>query len=358
MPEYNLKQLEVSAEDLMLDPRNPRLIPSPSQYLCGKDEDFSKRSIQEKVLQFLNQPKYKIKNLENSILKNGFLDIDSIFVKEYREGKYLVLEGNRRTAAITNLRLKSTTPKNTLSSLKRLPVKLIEFNKGADEDKVVAQLLSIRHLDGPLEWEPMQQAFTVFSHYTKYFSSMHGKSEFFYDTKIREELENDLGLAPKDIIKKIGIVRIYQQLKENEFNASSNNYSIIDRLISYPKLATGCFGYSFKTLSFSDEGIEKFAYLCIEPDRPINDPKKVRNLYNYFLNGRPDIVDLLSSHDISLQEAEEMYKTKGNSTRFVNTLKKAIRELDKLNPTDYTGTSEEVKLIKSIKLFEDKLSKL
>lgn len=358
MSDYTLEQINTSPENLILDPRNPRIIPSPSNYLCGENEDFSKISVQQNVLQFLNQPKYKIKNLENSILKNGFLDIDSIFVKKYKSGKYLVLEGNRRTAAITNLRLKSTTPSEIQASIKTVPVKLIKFSKGADEDKVIAQLLSIRHLDGPLEWEPMQQAFTVFSHYNKYFIKIYGKEDFFYDTKIRAELEGDLGLAPKDIIKKLGIVRIFQQLKEYNYTASSNHYSIIDRLISYPKLATGCFGYDYKTLSLSEDGIDKFANLCIEADRPISDPKKVRNLYNYFTNGRSDIVYLLSEGSITLKEADEMYKIKGNATRFINTLQKALKELEKLNPTDYTGTGEEIKLIKKIRLIAGKLNKL
>lgn len=358
MPDYSLHQIDVFPKDLILDPRNPRIISSPTDYLCCEGEDFSKESIQAKVLEFLNKPKYKIKNLENSILRNGFLDIDSIFVKKYQNGKYLVLEGNRRTAAITNLRLKSTTPKEILSKLKRIPVKLVDFEKGTDEEKVIAQLLSIRHLDGPLEWEPMQQAFSVLNHYMKYFSNIHKEKEFFYDTKIRAELESDLGLTPKDIINKISIAKIFQQLKEFKFNVSSNHYSIIERVIMYPKLSTGYFGYNWKVLTFDNEGVQNFAYLCIEKSRVIKEPKKVRNLYNYYINGRADLINQLLRNDLNLEEAEGIFKSKGNNTRFINSLTKAKKELKKIRLSDFNGSSDECKLIKELKSIVDKLNTL
>ncbi|MBL8060760.1 MAG: hypothetical protein JNK63_08615 [Chthonomonas sp.] len=74
--------------DLLLDPKNPRLI----EY--GIDEDCS----QDELLQVL-WDEFAVKELAMSIAYNGYFNHEPLFIEIERELGSIVIEGNRRLAA-------------------------------------------------------------------------------------------------------------------------------------------------------------------------------------------------------------------------------------------------------------------
>lgn len=348
MADYTLKELKVDANDLLLDPRNPRIIEDPSKYICSKKADFSDQWIQEETLAAIQKSKYNVNKLKKSIMLSGFLNIDSIFVKRYGKYSYLVLEGNRRTAAIKDLLQETGLDKNVRESIQRIPVKVLEVKKGADEERIITSILAIRHLDGPLEWEPMQRAFVIFQTYSNILHSEYGESDFSYVSEILPTVSEATKMSKRNIWLSLAVVRIFQHLKQLDLGVTSSHYSIIEKTVSYPKLNTGYFGFDQKLMQFSDSGAEKFANLCLEDSRPINEPKLITKLHKYYNSGRSDIIHKLENRRISLEEADILLKETADTTNFLNTLKAIDKEINKLRPAQYQGSAEEKLLIEAI----------
>src|SRR6516225_710476 len=107
-----LKEIQVPIEALLLDPNNPRFICNLTQPAKVADSDIE--SQQEATLKRFDRnpdptdPDFdvtNIKDLYDSMLRIGFVAIDRIVVRSIkgRSDKFLVLEGNRRIAAVKSI---------------------------------------------------------------------------------------------------------------------------------------------------------------------------------------------------------------------------------------------------------------
>ncbi len=95
----------VHLDDLLVDPKNYRL------HRPGADEEVPDERVEGMQREVMTRLALEsLSKLQNSILKNGFLEVDRIVVRELRtkapagaRQKYLVIEGNRRTAALKRI---------------------------------------------------------------------------------------------------------------------------------------------------------------------------------------------------------------------------------------------------------------
>ncbi len=163
------KEISVTLDQLMLDPNNYRL-----------DEGFEERQFtDDDVIELQDDTKKKLRKsniseLEASIKKNGFLEVDRIVVRKLIDNspssdkkKYLVVEGNRRTAAFKSVMdnywdsdigsYLSDTPPNLIEKSKDIKVVLVEGDREQIED-YSQRLMGIRHVSGPRQWGGYQSA--------------------------------------------------------------------------------------------------------------------------------------------------------------------------------------------------------
>src|SRR5438874_12704095 len=101
-----LEKITVRYDRLVLDPNNPRFTTRkedqiPEEHYLDQDNAgiTSAKMFPEK------KDRYKIAELVNSISQNGWLPVDYIFVRKLKgdDKRYVVLEGNRRVAAIREI---------------------------------------------------------------------------------------------------------------------------------------------------------------------------------------------------------------------------------------------------------------
>jgi hypothetical protein len=151
----DLKSAELPLSSIYLDPNNPRFLGPDSKLVRTRDID--KESVQERVRQRLIRA-FKIEELRLSIEDNGYLPLDHVVVKEFKPGRYVVLEGNRRICAaklIDKYRDDGTAvPDDVMRSLIRIPCLIY---KGRERDAAWI-LQGIRHLSGVLDWPPYNKA--------------------------------------------------------------------------------------------------------------------------------------------------------------------------------------------------------
>ena len=155
---------EIEPSGLLLDSANVRLLEHVSTELLETPADqIGTSPIQERLLQlFKSEPRFKVDSLVSSIRSLGFLRNDRLIVARYDGDRHLVLEGNRRFAAVKLiLRNKSDEAAQVLSSLETLPCYVLEGAPiSGDEAQLkkyrdlALQYIGIRHLTGIQQWEP------------------------------------------------------------------------------------------------------------------------------------------------------------------------------------------------------------
>ena len=138
---------------LSLDPENPRLT----------GELFSVED-QEGILRWLWRNK-SVNELVDSILANGFWDHEELFATE-EEGRWVVVEGNRRLAAVKilsdpglreqlGIQLPATPSEEVLVSIRELPV----IHATREE---LWSFVGFKHVNGPQVWDSIAKAEYVF----------------------------------------------------------------------------------------------------------------------------------------------------------------------------------------------------
>ncbi len=102
---YELINIKVNSDQLLLDPNNPRLITDALEEKSYSYKEILSEEVQMYVLSRVCKNEYHVLRLIEGIRNTGFLSgMHEIIVKEIpNEDKYIVIEGNRRTAAIKHL---------------------------------------------------------------------------------------------------------------------------------------------------------------------------------------------------------------------------------------------------------------
>lgn len=225
--------IQVAVDDLLLDVSNPRLA-----------EYGTSTSDQTEVLKTLWR-EMAVDEIALSIASNGYFHYEPLFAERVG-GKLVVIEGNRRLAAVKALQDPAVLravggmelPKLTTAaraSLDPLPVIICKRDE-------MWQYLGFKHVNGPQNWESFAKA--------QYIAWVH----------------NDLGQPLETISKTIGdrhatVIRLYngvqtlaQAEKARVFNREDRN----KKHFSFSHLYTGLsYGGIQKFLSISDADFEK-----------------------------------------------------------------------------------------------------
>lgn len=140
----------IDLEKLLFDPQNPRL---PKKLQGATDEN--------KIIDYM--VKYgNIIELMSSIAETNYSDAEPLLVTSNTKGAYIVIEGNRRLAALKLLnrpeltKIRAQTIKDVVSNAKYIPQEIpcILYSKRED----VLDYLGYRHITGVKDWGALEKA--------------------------------------------------------------------------------------------------------------------------------------------------------------------------------------------------------
>jgi len=143
---------EKPIQQLLLDPNNYRFR-DLTQWRTRQYNRFHNQSVQESTLRlFESVPRYNLNELRQSILANGYIRLERIVIAPYEhaDNYYLVIEGNRRVAALKTLLrdnndgVLSLTPEQ-IEDFTTVPVAILD----PQEDELISAtriIMGIRHI--------------------------------------------------------------------------------------------------------------------------------------------------------------------------------------------------------------------
>ncbi|WP_295586745.1 AAA family ATPase [uncultured Lamprocystis sp.] len=176
------KGRRVSLKNLWLDPNNYRLIHEP-EYVEVPPEQIRDKTVGRRTFRLLaGERNQNIQDLIESFRANGYLPVDQIQVRDLGDGGYVVVEGNRRIAALKHLALQHDEKGIDLGRLdpeifRRVPVVLYE---DADELHHL-KLMALKHISGNKKWGEWNQA------------------------KLLQKMAREFGCSEDNIVRSIGI---------------------------------------------------------------------------------------------------------------------------------------------------------
>lgn len=286
----NLKKITVPTGKLLLDPNNPRLVTRDED--LNDEDDFMDSVLQDTTASRLRDASgddaYRIKELERSIRQNGWLPVDFIFVRKHRDGKhYIVLEGNRRVAAIRNILKDDAADPALRESVKTLEVmEIIDTLPPAELRRKISYLLGVRHHGSLKRWTPFAQAHNIYGRYLEL--SGQDWDSFRWDPEIGQRIADALSI-PRDKVE--DRLRVYRPMCQigNSPEVRNSKGGMKDRYFSVCEEAL--LGRNSKLHEYlpqepsafllDETGIRRFNNLCqfSEPNRdkaPIQNPQEWR----------------------------------------------------------------------------------
>jgi len=142
---------QVPVGELRLDARNPRI------------QRAGERLSQDEILSILWR-EYSVDEVAWSIARNGYFPHEALFASE-EDGALVVIEGNRRLAAVRLLREPSLRKKMKATDLPQISpeevaaLDMLPVIRRRRED--VWQYVGFKHVNGPQAWAPSRRPSTL-----------------------------------------------------------------------------------------------------------------------------------------------------------------------------------------------------
>lgn len=213
---------------LDFDPHNPRF---PDQVNKGDIDELIERFIRdERLLEIIT-----------SIADQGYFDGEPLLVVKAGNGRYHVIEGNRRLAALKLLTGELNVPQgrtsidNVREDAKHRPAEVpcLIF---AHEDKIM-RYLGFRHITGIKSWGSLQKARYIKKMRDRFYDGIDGKVQM-------TALAREIGSRSDYVAQMLTALNLYERAESRNFygvkglDPQEIEFSVLSTAISYNKIAT------------------------------------------------------------------------------------------------------------------------
>lgn len=326
----------VPLDSLLLDPNNFRFS-TPGQAAAVAEARFGEDRVQSATLDRIK--KDGVAELKLSISENGFVPVERIVVRalsneavpgqedDSDEGeRYVVVEGNRRTAALKLLEQDHAgglylDPRVT-EVFDEVPV-LVAAD--ASDDDILA-IMGIRHVGGPKEWGGYQSGLLVF------------------------RLMSQPGLTARDVASRLGLTvnevnrryrafsALTQMMSDEEFGdgVMPEMYAIFHETVGQPNVRDWL-GWSQQSRTFDNANHRELFYGWLtagEDGAKIRNFSDIRDLKSILEN--EDALVALKDDDQSLSDAMSIVRADAKAVRWLPNVKSALSSLNDMG----SGTIE------------------
>jgi hypothetical protein len=212
--------------------------------------------------------RYALGELKISILANGYIPMERVIVVPYRHavGLYLVVEGNRRIAALKSILRDHdegvlTLSKSQIANFSRIPVAVLE-ESGEELTRAERVIMGIRHITGPRPWGAYQRAQFILE-------MVEQEGQDF------EAIAKHLGLSKMETSRRYRAIKALKAMQEDEMYASVANpdlYNLFHELVANPDVRK-FFSWNHELVKFDDQERARQFFELIAPADSDQDAK-------------------------------------------------------------------------------------
>lgn len=378
-----LSMIELNINQLYLDPNNPRLnhdlnIKERVQDNEVVDKQYDLQKMFRKTESGGDEEVTNIQALYESMTTIGCVPIDRIVVRKLKdvEGKYLVLEGNRRVATIKMILEEfedNLPPYDQYARRKKLEPLLDSFNvincmllkadglTDSELESKISVILGLRHHGSLLEWEPLPRAYNIYNTYMKVDPALEAIK---FELKREKDVSSRLSIKQPKVTEALNTYMAYLMLKEH-YGVQDKYYSLIQEGVNTKNLQGPYVKIDKQTYQLDGESLEKlngvcqFGYRDQMPEnkkRILDKPQDFRKLGKLFnmrkkatdqatIDQSTNIIEMATDEDelsVKLDDAIDLLNDFINKTRWVETLDSELdRQEKQLNVDDYSGVGNE-----------------
>ena len=282
---------DVRLDQLLLDPNNYRFF-DMDQYIKAQPNRAHESSVQQRAKDLvILDGKEELRALKESIEANGYVPVETLVIKpyEFREGSFLVVEGNRRVTAMRWLKQDreagSPVSEDLIKSFDKLPAIVL---RGEDEATKNLQhvLMGLRHVSGIKQWGGYQRAKLVV--------------EFVDDFGLNiSEAAKQIGMSSHEASRRYRALKALEQMQnDEEFGTlvDPRMYRLFHEAISVVKVKNWLVWHDDKYKFTHAYNLEKF-YKLLVPHTPEDEEESGRTReakIRTYLNVR-DLRDILGN---------------------------------------------------------------
>lgn len=357
----------IQPDQLLLDPNNYRFHDLKGYREVKLRTRYSEDGVQSRAQSLLEETQtFDLGSLKDSIRTNGYIPVEQIVVLSYGEDadglpSFLVIEGNRRAAAIKALLKEKADGTVDLSdkvasSLEKIEV--VEIIGEAEEiESYTRTLMAIRHVAGVREWGPYQQAKLVVELFEENGATLGSVAQ-------------KIGISSREVARRYRASKALAQMEEDEeFSdyAEPRLYSFFHEAVSAPTIRDWL-GFTDNTYSSTNDEARRLFFEILSPreiDGEIKPPKltnanqQVRQLRE--IVGKQKAIEVLSDPESSFDEA---YKTalseivESDAGLVESSLSHAINSLKKPGLAYSDAGESEIKLWSELLEIIEKIKKI
>ena len=305
-------KLSVRPDQLLLDPNNYRFHDLRGYKEVKVRTRYSENGVQSRAQSLLeDSPTFDLGSLKDSIRTNGFIPIERIVVISFTTNDdtgplFLVIEGNRRAAAIKSLLKEHGEGSVDLTERVKASLDSNEVVELVGEENEIhtytRTLMAIRHVSGVREWGPYQQAKLVVELF-----EVEGATLGLVAQKI--------GISSREVARRYRASKALAQMEaDEEFSdyAEPRLYSFFHEAVSAP-VVRDWLGFSDDTYTSTNDDARRLFFEVLSPrelDGEIKPPKltnanqQVRQLKE--IVRKKKAIEVLSDPESTFDEA---YKT-------------------------------------------------
>jgi hypothetical protein len=349
-----LVEVVVNPHQLLLDPNNPRLFDRPIERAAIASDQIDSEEMQSKLLAEIGRAKHGLDDIVYSIQAQGFVNLDTLLVKPLNgTEKYLVLEGNRRTAAIKLLLASTDVDQDTKDSLKNLAVKELKLSKGEDEEEEIQKIISMRHLAGPRQWSPIARASAIYQNYMLQHKKIVGGPMNIIVDKVLARTSQIIGMPKPQLRHAMGVFAIYKELADAGFQVKAEHFSLLELLVRARAMASEYFGFNSNQLTVYDDGLEKINDFFVDENRIVRNPQDFNKIKRVFMKGTIEELDLIRSGIRNVDNIIRDIKGRAKDSSFADALKGVKDTLENLPISAFRDTDSEALAVMSLKRLID-----
>lgn len=294
-----LRLQNVRIDNLFLDPNNPRFLDFEDEIGTVPDDRIPESGVQRRAFERISR--FDIRQLKDSIAEVGFLPMDRMVARAIGADSYVVVEGNRRLAAIKSLlsdhEAGRELPAELLAQLQEVDVWVLDGEPTlAARDQLL--LAGLRHISGVKSWGPYQRAIAL--------------------RALKEQMNGDvtaaggaLGIGRTAAKRLLQALKALEDLREDEEYgdfAKPSMFSYFEEIMKSPSLRDGFLGWNRETEEFTNAENLRLFYSWVFPEEG-QDPKiargaEMRDLAKVVAD--PEALDELKKPAVSLAQALSM----------------------------------------------------